>query len=86
MVDLTDFYKRLWSDAAQTVCARFSEIDNGLWRVERGKHATLIHNYIVQLDDPVTLNMAGDKALCHRILQAEGLMVPEHDVYTHRTA
>lgn len=82
MSELIGFYERMWADAARILSARMTEIDRGLWRIDRGSCSTLIHNYIVPIDDPVTLHIAGDKALCHRILMGEGLRIPEHEVYT----
>ena len=76
------FYRGLWDDAARAVGATVTELAPGIWRVDRAGARTLIHNYIVQIDDPVILNIAGDKALCHRLLMQEGLPVPAHEVYT----
>lgn len=76
------FYRTLWADAARAVSATVVEIAPGMWRIERGGARTFIHNYIVQLDDPVILNIAGDKPLCHAILTDAGLTVPAYRVYT----
>lgn len=82
MARLVDFYERIWTDAARTLGAEITQLERGIWRVERGDHRTLIHNYIVQMDDPVILHVAGNKPLCHRLLRDEGVAVPEHQVYT----
>jgi cyanophycin synthetase len=85
MAAFTGFYERLWRDAARAVSAEMTEISAGLWRIRRGGRSTLIQNYIVQIDDPVVLNVAGDKALCHRLLVAERLPVAPHEVFTLAT-
>ena len=84
MSTLVPFYEHLWRDAARTLGAHVTELAPGLWRVARGASSTLIHNYIVQMDDPVVLRVAGDKALCHRLFTERGLRVPEYAVYTAR--
>ena len=85
MAEFTGFYERLWRDAARVVSAEMTEVSTGLWRIGRDGRSTLIQNYIVQIDDPVVLNVAGNKALCHRLLTAEGLPVAAHEVFTLAT-
>jgi cyanophycin synthetase len=82
MTDLTGFYETVWASAAAALSARMTELSPGVWRLERGANATVIHNYVVQIDDPVILNLAGDKALCHRLLMDRGLPVPAHLVFS----
>jgi D-alanine-D-alanine ligase-like ATP-grasp enzyme len=74
-------YRRLWEGAAHAMRAEFSDIADGLWRVRLGPESTLISNYVVQVDDPVILKVAGHKTLCHHLLIKEGLPVPDHDTY-----
>jgi cyanophycin synthetase len=82
MRQFVPFYLKIWTDAAQAVGATVTEMQAGLWRINYGDFSTLIDNYIVQIDDPVTLNVAGDKPLCHRILMESQLPVPDHEIYT----
>lgn len=82
MFTLIDFYQNIWASAAATLSAEMVEIDRGIWQVRKDRSSTLIHNYIVQIDDPVVLNIAGDKALCYRLLLKKGLPVPEYTQYT----
>lgn len=74
-------YRKLWEGAARAMTAEFSDVADGFWRVRLGSESTLINNYVVQVDDPVILKVAGDKALCHRLLSNEGLPVPDHQTY-----
>ncbi|HEY5599610.1 MAG TPA: hypothetical protein VIK48_02865, partial [Candidatus Manganitrophaceae bacterium] len=82
MATMTGFYKTVWGEAAKEISAELFELAEGVWEVRRGARSTLIHNYIVQIDDPVVLHLAGHKPLCYRLLMKEGLPVPEHRVYT----
>ena len=81
MASFIPFYKSLWAGAARAIAAEFMEVAEGFWRVRLGSDSTLINNYIVQVDDPVVLRVAGHKALCHRLLRNEGLPVPDHQTY-----
>ena len=72
------FYKNLWQDAARRIGGGFEELAPGYWRVTVGDRSTMIHNYKVGIDDPVTFHIAGNKPLCYRLMREEGLSVPEH--------
>jgi cyanophycin synthetase len=82
MFSLIDFYKKKWKEAGSELNANFEELAEGVWKISHANHSTMIDNYIVQLDDPVVLNIAGRKSLCSRILKEAGLTVPEHVIYT----
>lgn len=82
MSTLIPFYRGLWQSAAASLSAEFSELTEGLWRVSRDGVTTMINNHRVQIDDPVVLYIAGDKALCHRLLLAAKLPVPGHELFT----
>ena len=81
MGTLESFYRQMWQGAANEIGAAMTDLADGFWRVRRGSQSTLIHNYIVQIDDPVTLNLAGDKVLCHRLLADEGIRVPDYAAF-----
>jgi len=82
MSSLTGFYGNIWEEAARALSAEFNEIAHGYWEVANGANRTFINNYMVQIDDPVILNVAGNKALCYRIIRDKGLPVPDHAGYT----
>lgn len=75
-------YRRYWSDAAAALGARFEDILPGVWAVERGGHRTVLANYVTQCDDPIVLQLAGDKAHCYRLAIGAGVAVPEHREFT----
>jgi cyanophycin synthetase len=81
MTGFQGFYEKLWREAAESLAADFTEIAEGLWEVRRDNRATWIRNYVVQRDDPVILDLAGDKALCYRLLRQQYLPVPGHAVF-----
>ncbi len=74
-------YRGYWSAAAALLGARFTDLAPGLWEVELDGRRTRIAGHVVGADDPVTLRVAGDKALCHRMAADAGVPVPEHRVY-----
>src|SRR6476646_1567510 len=51
-----------------------------VWEVRRAGQRTRIANHRVQLDDPVVLEIAGDKELTQRIVAEAGVRIPEHVV------
>ena len=82
MSSLIPFYKNIWREACTKIAADFSEITDGIWKVSRNERMTLIHNYKVQIDDPVVLNIAGNKALCYRLLSEHDMPVPPYETFT----
>lgn len=84
MATLVPLYAQIWKNAADGLRADFREIAHGFWRVSLNGASTLIHNFKVQIDDPVVMDMAGNKALCYRLFAERGLPVPDHAVFTLR--
>jgi cyanophycin synthetase len=65
-------YDRLWADAAANVGATLEHLGYGVSRIARGGRETFVSGSRVMLDGPVTLKMAGNKALVSRMLEAQG--------------
>lgn len=84
MTSLTGFYKRVWEEAAREIAANFTEIAEGYWKIEKGPCETFINNYVVPIDDPVVLNVAGNKSLSYRLLEEKGLPVPANSSFNIR--
>jgi len=78
------FYERLWRDAAAAIGARCGPTRYGLLRIERGGFATFVRQSEVMLDDPMTLEVIGNKALTYQLLAENGVNVARHTVYTMR--
>ena len=77
-----DEYRGYWRAAAERTGAEFVPLSAALWEVRMGGRRTRISGYVVQADDPVTLRLAGDKALCLRMAADAGVPVPAHHVFT----
>ena len=74
----TNFYKKMWEEAANRLSAQFSDLGNNFWQVSKNDHYTRINLFLVELDDPVKLDIAGDKPLSYKLLAEQGLSIPEH--------
>jgi cyanophycin synthetase len=72
------FYREMWRTAAEEIGAKFSAVEGTIWEVAYQGRRTRLNLHQTELDNPVALSVAGDKALCHRILAAGGLPVPDH--------
>jgi cyanophycin synthetase len=80
--DRVDEYRSLWSAAAGTIGAEFTSLTPDVWEVRSGSSRTRISNDLVELDDPVVLDIAGDKSFCYGL--ADGLGVPTPGPQTFR--
>ena len=79
-----EFYREMWRTAAEEIGAEFTPLEGTVWDVTyRGKR-TRLNFQQTELDNPVTLNVAGDKALCHKILADGGLPVPDYLLFSPR--
>ncbi len=79
-----DEHRACWAAAASALQAELVTLAPGFWEVRRGAARTRIAVDRVQLDDPVTLEVAGDKALCYRLAAEAGVRAPEHAVFDRR--
>lgn len=82
MANYIDLFKEIWQDAAKRLSAEFSEVSRGIWKIAYEDRVTVIFNFKVQIDDPVVLNIASNKALCYRLMVQAGLSVPDHQTFT----
>ncbi len=75
-------YRGMWQGVAAAQGGRFTELAADLWQIEVGDGRARFKNYLLEFDDPVTLELAGRKPLVHGLLAAAGIAVPEHAVFT----
>jgi cyanophycin synthetase len=75
--DRVDVYRGLWSNAARAIGADLTPLAAHVWEVRSGDRRTLISNGRVQFDDPVVLDLAGDKAFCYDLARGLGVPTPE---------
>ena len=71
-------YREIWRAVAAKIGARFMPLTDDLWEVHLNGKKTRILNHKMEFDDPVILEMAGNKPLVYRLLKENGLRVPEH--------
>lgn len=79
--DRVSEYRRYWQAAAASLDAEFVELSDRIWEVRQGLARTRIANDLVELDDPVILAIAGDKALCYKLAADLDVPVPRHRVF-----
>lgn len=70
-------YRALWSTAARAIGADFTSLSPDVWEVRSGDRRTRISNDLVQFDDPVVLDLAGDKSFCYNVASDLGVPTPE---------
>lgn len=78
--DLARFYRNVWEDAAAGTGARFSALSGSILEIRIGSSRLRIRGNSTSLDDPVTLDMAGDKRLVYELLSAAAVPVPRFRV------
>ncbi|UCD63475.1 MAG: hypothetical protein JSW34_12115 [Candidatus Zixiibacteriota bacterium] len=76
-----DEYREMWRAAAAELGAGFNVLSDKIWEVRLGGRTTRIHNDILELDSPVTLQLAGMKPLVYQMLAEHGLPIPAHTVF-----
>jgi D-aspartate ligase len=70
-------YEEIWREAADAAGARIERRAAGLFELSRGRASTRVYQQMVDLDDPVTLELALDRSLTHRLLMEAGVQVPD---------
>jgi D-alanine-D-alanine ligase-like ATP-grasp enzyme len=73
----TGYFDR-WSEAARTVGAVAEDLSRGFIRIADEQREVVVWNHCVPLDDIVTVKLALEKPLVHRLLTHAGLPIPEH--------
>jgi cyanophycin synthetase len=77
-----DFYQRFWYAAADSVGASVEDLGFGFLKVSRANQSTIVCGYLVQLDDHVSLRIAGNKPLTYRLLAQDGLPIPRYQTFS----
>jgi cyanophycin synthetase len=71
-------YKEIWENAAAQMSAQFLELAEGIWEIRWDNERTRISNHMVQLDDPVILDLAGNKPFCYWLMKNNDLPIPHY--------
>jgi cyanophycin synthetase len=74
-------YRMYWEAAARNLGATFHPLCRDIWEVRRGREHTRIANYLVQIDDPVTLRIAAEKPYCCELAGRFGIRTAPHRVF-----
>jgi cyanophycin synthetase len=77
-----DFYQRFWHAAADSVGASVEDLGFGFLKISRAKRSTVVCGYLVQLDDHVSLRIAGNKPLTYRLLAQDGFPIPRYQTFS----
>ena len=79
-------YQAIWREGAEALGLRFIGLGQDYWEARDDRHVIArMRNHAVSLDDPVTLDLAGDKVMTYRLLAAAGLQVPRYTTATRET-
>ncbi len=72
------YYDLFWARAAHETGATFRKWDAGFTRLSRNGTVLVVRGPDVRLDDRLTLDLMGNKALTYQLLAEQGLDVPRH--------
>ncbi|HQV30828.1 MAG TPA: cyanophycin synthetase [Calditrichia bacterium] len=75
------FYEQLWRETAERLNLPVEDFGNGYFRLGEGQNSTFVLESKVQLDDHLSLRMAGNKPLVHRLLTENGFSIQEYREY-----
>jgi cyanophycin synthetase len=72
------FYRAAWGEAAAELGAEVRELEAGFLEIRRGSLVTRVWRQLTALDDAVSLRLALDKTIVHRLLTARGIAIPAY--------
>ena len=72
-------YERIWREAADATGARIEQLAPGLFELSRDGASVRVLRQAIDIDDPVTLELARDRSLTHRRLAAAGVRVADSE-------
>lgn len=75
---LERFYREAWGEAAAELGAELIELEAGFLEIRRGSTTTRVWRQFSALDNAVSLRLALDKTLVHRLLAKRGIQVPDY--------
>jgi D-alanine-D-alanine ligase-like ATP-grasp enzyme len=76
-----DEYRAYWEDATRTLGGYFAPLCPGVWEIRHGVRRTRIASDLVQIDDPVTLRLAGNKTYCCDVASRLGIPTAPHRLF-----
>lgn len=75
------FYRQLWENTAAEIGARIEDFGYGYYKISRNSVHTFVLESKVMLDDHLSLRMAGNKPLVHRILSERQYPIQDYLEY-----
>ena len=75
-------YEQIWTQAAEQCGAELASLAPGLFELRRNGIQTRVYQQFVSLDDPVTLQVALDKLVVHRLMAELGVPHAEYLAWT----
>lgn len=78
------YYRKLWQEAARNVGADCAEWKFGYMRISRDGMTTVVKLSSVMIDDHLTLDIMGNKALTYALLAEKGCSVPAYRLFSMR--
>ena len=79
------FYEKAWREAAEALGADFSVLGEKIHQITLGQKRTNVFCNYTELDGPITLRLAGDKAIVSRLLRRHGLPTPRAVEFSLKT-
>jgi D-alanine-D-alanine ligase-like ATP-grasp enzyme len=80
---LVSFYRDAWAEAADEHGAELVEMEDGFLEIRRGGTTTRVWRQLSALDEAVSLRLALDKTVVHKLLTARGIPVPGYVEFGH---
>ena len=78
------FYQQYWENVANSLNASLEDVGEGFYRINKGKLSTYVKQSDVMLDDHLSLKIAGNKPLTHKLLSEVGYKGPRYLGYTFK--
>jgi cyanophycin synthetase len=78
----TGFYEKIWQEAAAHVGATIEPLGYGIFEIRFGDSRIRVSQNYTSIDDPVTLALAGKKALVYKLLAQQGLPTPSYEEFS----
>ena len=72
------FYRHIWTSAAERAGASISNLGYGLLEIEFNGKCSRVHNNYTQLDDIISMRVAGNKEITLSLLAKQGLAIPRY--------
>lgn len=76
------YFRNMWVEAARNIGAEYKDWSFGYGRISRNGLTTFVKHSKVMLDNQLTLDIMGNKALVYELLEDKGYPVARHNCYT----